>query len=98
MLKRWQVHVEEWLDAGAKHQGICLVRYEDLRDRYEETLSGIAERHSWARRHRPIPAKVDDKFRKSRADPSTDRYSEQDLQFFESEIGETMRRLQYERR
>jgi hypothetical protein len=96
MLKRWQVHVEEWLEAAAKHRSISVIRYEDLRDRYEETLKAIAERHGWAGRHQPRPSKVEHKLLMSRADPSTDLYSEQDLQFFNTEIGETMRRLQYD--
>lgn len=95
MLKRWQVHVEGWLAGAETHRGIHPIRYEDLRDRYDGVLDAIAERHGWVRQRRPRPGKDSERLRKSWADPSTDRYSNDDLRFFDSEIGDTMRRLGY---
>lgn len=41
MLDRWAAHVQGWLDAAARGANIHVVRYEDLADRYEETIARL---------------------------------------------------------
>ena len=42
LLHRWQDHVEGWVSAAATRTRVVLVRYEDLRDNFEETMSSFA--------------------------------------------------------
>ncbi len=41
---RWRTHVAGWLDLADPRPGIVVVRYEDLRDRYAETLAAVGAR------------------------------------------------------
>ncbi len=43
LLARWAAHVEEWVAAAADNPRIVLVRYEDLDQRYAETVDGLSE-------------------------------------------------------
>lgn len=43
MLHRWMAHVSGWIDLAEGHDGIHLVRYEDLRDGYPEVMTRIGE-------------------------------------------------------
>jgi hypothetical protein len=42
MMHRWAAHVDGWLDAAAISPRVVFVRYEDLHDRYEDTVQSFA--------------------------------------------------------
>jgi hypothetical protein len=42
LLQRWAAHVQSWLAASEGNPRIAIVRYEDLNERYEETMEGFA--------------------------------------------------------
>jgi hypothetical protein len=42
ILQRWADHIHGWLSAASEYSKIGIVRYEDLRDRYEETMLSFA--------------------------------------------------------
>ena len=44
MLERWKHHVEGWTRCAKAHQGLIVVRYEDLNGDFEATLAAIAGR------------------------------------------------------
>ena len=41
LFARWSGHVSGWLDAAAAYPDVHVVRYEDLRDRYDQTMAGV---------------------------------------------------------
>jgi hypothetical protein len=43
MLHRWAAHVDGWLDAATACPRIVVVRYEDLDEKYEQTVRSFAE-------------------------------------------------------
>ena len=44
MLDRWANHVEHWVDAAKRANNIHIVRYEDLAERYEDTIIRLGRR------------------------------------------------------
>lgn len=44
MLDRWRAHVEGWTHCAEEHEGLIVVRYEDLNTNFEATLDDIGER------------------------------------------------------
>lgn len=57
MLARWANHADKWADAAARMSHVHLVRYEDLADRYEETVRAVGAKLGLAPRQfaRPSP-------------------------------------------
>jgi len=41
MLRRWQAHAESWLSLAAKHDHVTALRYENLRDGYDDCMAEI---------------------------------------------------------
>ena len=44
MVARWRAHVEPWARKARETPGIEVVRYEDLDERFEETMAGLMDR------------------------------------------------------
>ncbi len=44
MLERWANHVEHWVDAARRANNIHVVRYEDLAQRYQDTITRLGSR------------------------------------------------------
>ncbi len=44
MLDRWANHVEHWVDAARRANNIHIVRYEDLAERYDDTIRRLGRR------------------------------------------------------
>ncbi len=44
MLDRWANHVECWIDAARRANNIHIVRYEDLAERYDDTIKRLGRR------------------------------------------------------
>jgi Sulfotransferase domain len=44
MLDRWANHVEHWVDAARRANNIHIVRYEDLAERYDDTVKRLGMR------------------------------------------------------
>lgn len=96
ILQRWRQHVEGWMAAASQYRGITPVRYELLRDDYDTVVDAIAKAKRWTRRRGPRPEVDRQTVTKSKRDDPSNRYSPEDIAFFRSEIGETMRKLGYE--
>ena len=41
MLDRWAAHVEGWVNAARDRERIVVVRFDELKDRYEQTVAGF---------------------------------------------------------
>lgn len=44
MLRRWESHVAGWRSLADRHSGIQVIAYEDLRDRYHDTIAALTPR------------------------------------------------------
>lgn len=44
MLERWANHVEQWVDAARRANNIHIVRYEDLAQHYDDTITHLGRR------------------------------------------------------
>ena len=55
MLERWRIHVEGWFNGAWNDPRVTFVKYEDLRDNYDEVLGAVAKKFDWPRNHAPRP-------------------------------------------
>ncbi len=96
MLKRWQAHVEGWLAASEAHRSIVPVRFEDLDRDYEKTVDGLAEILGLEVGSHVRPSRQENVVAPSGAsDAAAQELDNDDLAFFEDQIGATMARLGY---
>jgi len=96
MVDRWRVHVEGWLEAAETYPQIIVVKYEELRDRYDQVVDAIAQDSAEARLYGGPPEMDKLTILKSKAGAPSDRYTDEDLDHFRKRAGATMRRLGYE--
>ena len=92
MLTRWENHVTGWLSVGLP--GVIHVRFEDLRDRFEETVRDIGKGVGME----PCRIQQPGKERCIQHGPKTYSradYTPEDVRFFGDEVGATMERLGY---
>lgn len=96
MLQRWRVHVEGWVDAAVRYPEITLVRYEDLNENYDDVVDAIARKKAWHRQYAERPKIDENTILKSQRGSSSNRYTDDDIEFFRQEIGTAMRKLGYD--
>ncbi|MEM1276093.1 MAG: sulfotransferase domain-containing protein [Pseudomonadota bacterium] len=96
ILERWREHVTGWCEAAARFEGIKVLRYEDLDQDYDATVEALGAQMEWPRIGAERPEIDQNTIQKSARNDASNHYSAEDLAYFRTRIGETMRRLGYE--
>ena len=92
MLKRWEHHVNGWINY--KHRDVIHVAYEELNDNYTTTMKRIGKSLGLKGKY-VRPSKGENVISGGNPNYSRDDYDEEDFEFFQSEVGETMAKLNY---
>ncbi|HEY5081267.1 MAG TPA: sulfotransferase domain-containing protein [Bauldia sp.] len=95
LLDRWAKHVEGWVEAAEGRDRLVVIRYDKLRDRYRDTISGLSDLLGQRPGDVLPPNRTTNVIQGVPADrletPDTDALRQLAL----AEIGDTMRRLEY---
>ena len=95
ILERWGQHVDNWTSAASTRRRLVVVRYDQLRDRYADTMTGLEKLLGPVSGTLDAPDRETDVIAGMPADrlPAPDRIALQALAL--RQVGETMRRHAY---
>lgn len=95
ILERWGSHVTGWLDMADLNQRVILVRFEDLRDRYAETIDRLGSELALNPVSHTPPDKKRSVIAPGTVSKQTPLFDEQDAAYFQERVGDIINRLGY---